>query len=57
MSGQTPLQRHWIDVRDAIDLALRQLDERQLEVLLELLTILTARLNQERLEREWRRAA
>jgi hypothetical protein len=55
--ARTALQRHWIDVREAVELALRQADEETLEVLLDLLVILAARLARERLEREWRRAA
>lgn len=58
MSGpQTELQAVWIGLLDTIGVARDRLDEESLEELIALLTVLVARLNAERLQREWRRAA
>lgn len=57
MSGQTSIQRHWLDLLQSVELAQRQLDPDTFEVFLALLVTYVARLGRQQLEREWRRAA
>lgn len=51
----TPLQRHWVDVLEAVRLAREELDPAAYEAFTELLVTLAARLGAEQLQREWRR--
>jgi hypothetical protein len=53
----TPLQAHWLPLRQAVDDARRELDGAPLEVFLSMLAILVARLHAERLGQDWQQAA
>jgi hypothetical protein len=58
MSGNvTPLQAAWLPTRQSIDDARAELDAETFAVLVQLLTVLVARMNAERVEPEWRMAA